>query len=241
VPTSGELLRRPDPAQLPSRSLTPAPRAPAAMGATSAPASGGGGGGGSGSAVEASSPPGPPPLPSHQPAASTQSQLSELYGYPYMVTKTYPIQIRAPSSASSSSSSSSGSRLHGAKLKRLSYSNAATREALRLTLHTDRPDLLDFGTPAEPRSLYVIPGGHDVALQLMFLMPVVDGHSSSQAAAHPHRELRCVIRLFLHNEVADRCEECLEFHMRYVLGPVELRRGGTEEAAGPAATDGQAS
>jgi Ca2+-binding EF-hand superfamily protein len=89
-----------------------------------------------------------------QPSPAQSFGPSNLYGFPYVVSKFYHVQLPAASG----------------RAKRLSYSNSGLNP-LQLSLHTDRADLLDF-----PSSRYVLGTGKDTQLRLMFL-PLPDaGH-----------------------------------------------------------------
>jgi Ca2+-binding EF-hand superfamily protein len=82
-----------------------------------------------------------------QPSPAQSFGPSQLYGFPYVISKYYHVQVSAASG----------------RAKRLSYSNTGL-VPLQLSLHTDRADILDF-----PVSRYVVGTGKDVYLRLAFL------------------------------------------------------------------------
>ena len=120
---------------------------------------------------------------SSAPSATSTSGPQGVYGYRYVVKKTYSVAVGNTTAHS----------------KRLGYKNAYA-DPLRLSLHTDQPELLKI-----PKLLYVIQPQQREALRLQF-EPKPRGLLQQYAQ----------IRLWVHNEATDANEECVVFNVSYL-------------------------
>ena len=109
--------------------------------------------------------------------------------------------------------------------KRLGYQNSYA-EDLRLSLHTDNPQLLQL-----PKLLYVIGPQQREGLRVNFQPKprTMVRHCCHYRCAFPRQSNDCVafascvqaeqhaeVRLWVHNERTDENEECIVFHVTYL-------------------------
>ena len=118
----------------------------------------------------------------------------DVYSYPYTVKQAYTVTVH---------------RRHGVHAKRLQYQNPYG-EPLRLSLVTDKPELLTL-----PTRVYTLGPLETVKLSLEFephprQMQVFGDGGAGEETHHDQ------VRLWVHNESATRNEECLVFNCRYL-------------------------
>lgn len=116
----------------------------------------------------------------------------EIYSHPYTVKQTYTVTVHQRQ------------EVHA---KRLQYQNPYG-ETLRLSLVTDKPELLTL-----PTSVYTLGPLEAVKLSLEFEPHPRQIHANGSAGDVTHHDQ---VRLWVHNESAARNEECLVFNCRYL-------------------------
>jgi hypothetical protein len=159
------------------------------------------------------------------PAKGNQLAARGEYGYDFIVKKVFALQMPPPSPQDGPATA----KERGATsvlAKRLQYTNPYTMP-LSISLHTDSPAVLTAtfcGDPEAERSRQAIllaGGGAQIApgcstkLSLRFVAPPSDrrrrGREAGGSGEAGGKEV--TIRLFVHNETEQRCEECIQFDL----------------------------
>jgi Ca2+-binding EF-hand superfamily protein len=177
------------------------------------------------SILESESGPGGATVDDMGPAKGNQLAARGEYGYDFIVKKVFALQMPPPSPQDGPATA----KERGATsvlAKRLQYTNPYTMP-LSISLHTDSPAVLTAtfcGDPEAERSRQAIllaGGGAQIApgcstkLSLRFVAPPSDrrrrGREAGGSGEAGGKEV--TIRLFVHNETEQRCEECIQFDL----------------------------
>ena len=111
--------------------------------------------------------------------------------------------------------------------KKLSYANPSARHTLRLSLHTDMPELLTWQQHVDETGagLVTVAPSSTVALRLVFEPLHARRGGGGSALGQPGGQ-KVEARLWLHNEGTAENEECILFVIDYYAAPQQQLAAG---------------
>ena len=139
---------------------------------------------------------------------------STAYTYAFEIKKVYPLRLPTP-------------LLHLRSPKKLSYANPSARHTLRLSLHTDMPELLTWQQHVDETGagIVTVAPSSTVALRLVFEPLHARRGGGGSALGQPGGQ-KVEARLWLHNEGTAENEECILFVIDYYAAPQQQLAAG---------------